>query len=147
MFSSETYSIEDCRYYSTTSYNTNTNLNISLTGLTDFEVDFKLTKSANGAIAYLQLGENNNNKYLMGLVGSQYYDLRVYNNGSIVWNNAKSSLPNGTYDTVFTMENGVITWKCNNKTITTSDSSVTIDSIFNVTCSSGSISNIKVKPL
>ena len=147
MFSSETYSIEDCRYYSTTSYNTNTNLNISLTGLTDFEVDFKLTKSANGAIAYLQLGENNNNKYLMGLVGSQYYDLRVYNNGSIVWNNAQSSLPNGTYDTVFTMENGVITWKCNNKTITTSDSSVTIDSIFNVTCSSGSISNIKVKPL
>ena len=83
----------------------------------------------------------------MGLVGSQYYDLRVYNNGSIVWNNAQSSLPNGTYDTVFTMENGVITWKCNNKTITTSDSSVTIDSIFKVTCSSGSISNIKVKPL
>ena len=143
----ETYSIEDCRYYSTTSYNTNTNPNISLTGLTDFELDFKLTKSVNGATAYLQLGENNNNKYMMGLVGSQYYDLRVYNNGSIVWNNAQSSLPNGTYDTVFTMENGVITWKCNNKTITTSDSSVTIDSIFNVTCSSGSISNIKVKPL
>jgi len=144
---SEIY-VEDCWHYSDTIYDTSTNPNISLVGLTDLEIEFQLLKSANNSIAYMELGENSNNKYLVGLVGSQYYDLRVYNNGSIIWNNAKSGLPNGTYNAVFTKESGVITWKCNNQTISTSDSSVNLNTIFNISCSnSGKIGKIKVKPL
>ena len=143
----ETYSIEDCLYYSSESYNTNDNPYISLIGLEGFEMKFKITKNSSNSIAYLKLGGDNNNYYMMGLVENEYHNLKVYNNGRLVWyDTLPSYLPNGTYDAVFTVRNGVITWECNNKTLTKSDSSITFDTIFNITCSNGSISNIKIKP-
>ena len=148
MFLQETYVLEDCEHYDTTTHNTSDeSINITLQSPNSVKIEFDFTKGASGSGAFVRLGDNSDNCFQVGLLGGAKYGFWIQHNGSTVTQQMSSSLPNGTYHCEFTYEDGVATSKINNKTKTYTYNQP-ITKIWQYTCwNSGSMKNIKVKPL
>ena len=144
---SEIYEVEDCDYYSTTTYTSTTEINKTLLNSTACTVEFDLVKGTSSSGAYLHIGTDSNNFIGVGLIGSGYYGFLIQHNGSRETTQTDSSLGNGTFHTVLTYNNGSITCVINNKTKTYTFTQP-ISKVLKSDCwSSGQIKNIKVKPL
>ena len=145
--SSEIFSLEDCDYYSTTTYSSSTDINKAMLNTTACTVEFDLVKSASSSGAYLHCGTDSNNYIGIGLVGSGSYGILVQHNGSRVIDERSSGLSNGTFHTVFTYNNGSMSCTINNIT-KTANYTQPVSNVLKADCwSSGQIKNIKVKKL
>ena len=144
----KTYVIEDCEYYDTTTHNTgNESINITLQSPNSVKIEFDFTKVTSGSRAIARIGDNDSNHFQVGLQGGGYYGFWILHKGSNQIQQSSTSLPNGTYHCEFTYEDGVATSKINNQTKTYTYNQP-ITKILQCNCSgSGSIKNIKVKPL
>ena len=92
-------------------------------------------------------GTDSNNYIGVGLIGSGYYGFLLQHDNARVTTQTDVDLSNGTFHTVLTYDNGSITSVINNKTKTYTYTQP-IDNLLKVDCwNSGSIANIKVKPL
>ena len=144
---SEIYEVEDCDYYSTTTYTSTTEINKTLLNSTACTVEFDIVKVGSTSGAYLHIGTDSNNFIGVGLIGSGYYGFLIQHNGSRETTQTDSSLGNGTFHTVLTYNNGSITCVINNKTKNYTFTQP-ISKVLKADCwSSGQIKNIKVKPL
>ena len=147
MFLQETYGIEDCDYYSTTTYSSGADINKAILNKDACKVEFDLVKGASGSGAYLHVGDNASNKWGIGLVGSGSYGFLLDHNGSRVTGQYSTGLSNGTFHCEFTYDNGSVTCKINNQTKTYSYTQP-LSNVLKADCwSSGQIKNIKVKAL
>lgn len=141
----QTFSIEDCDYYSTTVYSSTVDLNKTLLNVTGCTVEFDLV--FNGGGAYLDVGTDTNNYIGVGSVGSGYYGFLLQHNNARETSQFDTGLGTGTYHAVLTYDNGSITSVINNKTKTYTFTQP-IDKILKTNCWGGSqLKNIKVKKL
>ena len=148
--SSETYSLEDCTYYSTTQYSDpGATLNIALPSHFSLEYIIKQTDSSK-SVPYLDIGDTTNNRMLVG----QY--ARAGGNGLIVYKSssttyAYTSNPTLNQDNTvhFTYDGTDYTYWLNDLTpMTVSDKGVTLTKLIHIEAAwGGYLKNIKIKPL
>ena len=152
MFLQETYSLEDCSYYRTTSYtNSTTTLNIPLPSHFTLEYALKQVQT-NGAVPYLDIGDSTNNRMLVG----QY--ARAGANGLIIYKSSSTTHAYGTNPTVnadntiwFKYDGTKYYYKLNDGTVMeVADADVTLTKLIHVQGGDGTsnyLKNIKIKPL
>ena len=120
IFLQETYEIEDCNYYNSGTITSSQTLNVPNLPV-NFKATFKVKKTASSMVAsWLNIGTDANNLIFFGQAGANY--LGVYkkvsgSNTNMGGQNVLSSL-NTDYLIEFTYEDGALTLKCNNATIT-----------------------------
>ena len=144
---SEIYSIEDCERYDPSSHTSGADVNLPIFSTTACKIEFDFTKGASGSGAYLSIGDDGNNYWGIGLLGSGTYGLFLQHNNVRVTTQTQSGLGNGTYHVEFEYNNGSATCKINNKTFTYTYTQPLTKIISYAVWSSGSIKNIKIKPL
>lgn len=148
IFVSETFVVEDCERYDTSVHNTaNETVNLPITASTKCKVEFDFTKGASGSGAMVRFGSDSNNFVQVGLMGEAKYGFDISHNGSSVTQQRQSNLSNGTYHTEITYNEGSITCKINNQTFTYTYTQPFTKLIGYYPWTSGSITNMKVKPL
>ena len=144
---SEIYSIEDCERYDPSSHTSDADVNLPIFSTTACKIEFDFTKGASGSGAYLSLGDDGNNYWGIGLLGSGTYGLFLQHNGSRITNQTTSGLGNGTFHVEFEYNNGSATCKINNQTFTYTYNQPLTKLIGYYPWNSGSIKNIKIKQL
>lgn len=148
---SETYSIEDCLKYDTTTYSGGSSINLVNLNYTlpdtdvIVECDSKIEATSNMNLI-VRLGTNGNNFVWFGLAASANYKLQVYENSTY-----KQQLQSNSTQTVntwttlsATVENGKVKFKDLTQTYTTS---FNLEKLLAVAMQKSSIRNIKIKPL
>ena len=151
MFLTKTFAIEDCYYYSTTTYGSSSvNINVPLPSA-PFSLEYLLTQTRRDwGVPYIDIGDSSNNRMLIG----QY--ARAGTNGIIVYKGSQTNHPYGT-DTLLNQDNTIYfaydgtqyTYKLNNGTpMTVADAGVTFTKIIHSEGGDGgTIRNVKVKQL
>ena len=152
MFSSETYSLEDCTYYKTTQYTTSSvTLNIPLPS--HFSLEYVLKQGAtNSGMPYLDIGDSSSDRMLVG----QY--ARAGGNGLIIYKPSSTTYAYGTNPTTnqentiyFTYDGTNYSYSLNNGTaLVVTDKGVTLSKLIHIEgggSSSNYLKNIKIKPL
>lgn len=150
MFSSETYSIEDCTYYHESAFtSTQNNFNLSLP--TNFEISFITKRTSSSAnSSYLEIGGNSGNTALMGQVGGGGTNqLRIYaSEGSSSYDTyATSDTPLNSDALQKWTHNGSDNTFSMNSSVQTFTSSKTHSKIRKLSITSNRIEQLKVKPL
>ena len=140
--------MEDCERYDTSVHNTaNETVNLPITATTKCKVEFDFTKGASGSGAFVRFGDDANNCIQAGLIGSGNYGFSILHNGSNVTSQISSNLGDGTYHTELTYNEGGITCKINNHTFTYTYTQPFTKLVGYYPWTSGSITNMKIKPL
>ena len=148
----EIYEVQDCWYYNTTEYSSNspTTLNISLPSTYTVDFDIKPT-SRSSASSYVEIGTNTNNCLVIGQITS--------GGVSGIWvrtNNSYSSTNPVTSNTVlndwnsvhFEFDGTTCTYTLNGETVTCSKPSYDLATLLRVYPQSNNhLKNIKVKAL
>ena len=117
----ETYTIRDAVYYNPDTLTSSQTLNIPNIP-TNFKATWKLKKTGSTTSSWFEIGTDSNNLFFGGQVGATIMGIYKKVNGSqsyINYTDAGLSL-NTEYQVELTYENGTITLKCNNKTVTAS---------------------------
>ena len=122
-------------------------INFTITSPNKCKIEMDITKGANGSGALARAGDDANNCVQFGLLGSGAYGFDVRHNGSNVTQQRASNLGNGTHHCELTYDNGSITCKMNNQTFTYTYTQPLTKLISLHPWSSGSFTNIKIKPL
>lgn len=152
MFSSETYSLEDCLYYKTTEYSgTNmTTLNITMPSTFKLEFDFKPT-SRSSASSYVEVGTSTTNCLVIGQItssGTHGIWVRVNNNYSSTNPAPTSSVLSTDNHVTFTFDGTDCSYTCNSETVTCSKPSYDLEKLLRVApYTNNKLKNIKIKPL
>ena len=144
---SQTYSLEDCEYYNTSTYSSETTVNLPITASTSCKVEFDLIKTQSTTGAFIRVGDDGNNCLQVGLLGSGNYGFMVQHNGSTVTSQYSTNLSNGTFHTVLTYDNGSITYVINNQTKTYNYTQPLTKLLNYAIWNNGTIKNMKIKPL
>ena len=147
MIVSETYGIEDCYKYDSNTYTSTTTPNIPISTPNKIQIEFDFTKGANNSGAFTSIGDDTNNCLQVGLLGSGTYGFWLKHNGSNVTQQTLGSLPNGTFTTIVTYDNGSINVKINNQTFTYTYTQPLTKILQYAPWNNGNIKNIKVKAL
>ena len=154
MFSSETYTIEDCLKYNSNTYSANDTFNYTLPSTFKIEIDFLISTVSNNS-AYLRVGESTSRTLLVGKVGST----------DSVWKTTVRTSSTGSGDVPYTGNSISTSSSFQTKTITfdgttfsfegtsvTNFNGVSLDKLVDFGTwksgtTSGQIKNIKIKPL
>ena len=148
IFQSEIFVIEDCEYYSPTTYTTvTTGIDKALTTPNKVKITFDVTLGQSNSGAYIVCGDDGNNYLGIGLIGSRTYGFIVQHNGSRVTNQTLSNLGYGTFPLEFIYNNGDMTCRINNYTLTYTYIQPLTKLREIQAWNYGSISNFKIKPL
>lgn len=143
----ETYELEDCILYDTSTYTNTTSPNIPISTPNKVQVEFDFTKVSSNSGAFVAIGDDTNNCIQAGLLGSGTYGFWLKHNGTNVTQQTSSGLSNGTFHTVVTYDNGSISVVINNVTKTYTYTQPLTKILQYAPWNSGSIKNIKVKAL
>ena len=148
----ETYSIEDCKYYSTTEYKENTEgipLDIALPSTFKLEYDIKPTSrstSSWGSACYLRIGADSNNGVWAGqLTSAGKHGLMPKPSGTTQYCTSNTVL-NEDNHIVITFNGTTTTYTCNGESVSLSTSNLTKLNGVAPTGNNG-LKNIKIKPL
>lgn len=149
---SETYSIEDCKYYSTTEYKQNTDgitLDISLPSTFKLEYDIKPTSrstSGYGSGCYLRIGADSNSGVWAGqLTSAGKHGLMPKPNGTTQYCTSNTVLSTDNHITIV-FDGSTASYTCNDESVSLSASSLTkINGV--VPTANNGLKNIKIKPL
>ena len=146
----ETYTIEDCLYYNTTTYTTSdANLNVTLpNGAFTVEYD-SIPYNRNASAPYLTIGRDTNDRILIG----QY--ARAGTNGLILYTESQTNKPLPNNSTLNTINHYTFTYNGTDYTIDRDGENMTVtgvgihlDKILIVMGGDGGeLENIKLKPL
>ena len=149
MFLQETYSIEDCTYYDSTSHTSTETVDIPLPSA--FELSFKVRRTTtNTNASYLEIGGNSGNTALFGQVGSSgISQLRLYNSeGSSSYTNVELGNNSTGTDTHYTwIKNGSSNTVSMDSTTQTTTNSLTHSKIRKLSITNNVIKELKIKPL
>ena len=149
---SETYSIEDCKYYSTTEYKQNTDgitLDISLPSTFKLEYDIKPTSrstSGYGSGCYLRIGADSNSGVWAGqLTSAGKHGLMPKPSGTTQYCTSNTVLSTDNHITIV-FDGSTASYTCNDESVSLSASSLTkINGV--VPTANNGLKNIKIKPL
>ena len=157
MFSSETYSIEDClKTYMGTFLNHNDDTSTKTLGYTlpsnwKIECDFLFTQSSNNSL-FFRIGVSDSKALLVGRVGSNATNYQVYaRNGTDSITTGSAITISNDWQPIVMSYNGT-SFNFNNDITVTNFNGVTLNTLLNVLSwkshnTSGQVRNIKVKPL
>ena len=149
---SETYSIEDCKYYSTTEYKQNTDgitLDISLPSTFKLEFDIKPTSrstSGYGSGCYLRIGTTSSTGVWAGqLTSAGKHGLMPKPSGTTQYCTSYTVLSTDNHITIV-FDGSTASYTCNDESVSLSASSLTkINGV--VPTANNGLKNIKIKPL
>jgi hypothetical protein len=152
MFVSETYTLEDCNYYSTTEYKQNTDgitLDIALPSTFKLEFDIKPTSrstSGYGSGCYLRIGATSSSGVWAGqLTSAGKHGLMPKPSGTTQYCTSNTVLSTDNHITIV-FDGSTASYTCNGESVSLSVSSLTkINGV--VPTANNGLKNIKIKPL
>lgn len=148
----ETYVLEDCKYYSTTEYKQNTDgitLDIALPSTFKLEYDIKPTSRSTsgwGSSCYLRIGESSNAGVWAGqLTSAGKHGLMPKPSGTTQYCTSNTVLSTDNHITIL-FDGSSVSYTCNGESVSLSASSLTkINGV--VPTANNGLKNIKIKPL
>jgi hypothetical protein len=148
MLVSKTYGIEDCTYYNSGTITGSQTLNIPNIP-TNFKATYKLKKTGNDAVCWLNVGNDANNSFFFGQIGSDAIGIFKRVNGTNASLNHKYSVvqQNVEYLMEFTYNNGALTLIGCGQTLTGSFTETNRSFVSTNIGADNSMKELKIKPL
>lgn len=142
---SNTLTIEDCSYYSTTEYSAEAFLSISMPLQFKLEFDINPTSRSN-ANGYLRIGESGDVGVWVGqLTSGGVHGISLRPSGGVTC--PTNTVLNTDNHITVTYDGSNVVYTCNGETVTQSYSNLTTNIIYVTAYSTEHLKNIKVKPL
>ena len=146
----ETYAIEDCIKYHSTSITSTTTTNWTLPSTYKLEFNIKKASSGNNG-GYIVIGaSSSSNRVLIGQMGQNFNGVWVYTNNSWASQNNADHQPTAGSETIYTFSFDGSNYTFTNgvgDTLSGSISNVTMTNLAQIYLNNTLLKNIKIKPL